>query len=108
MGTTGRFAHPDGPITKAICQQREPMEWQNLLVYIDHFLPREVTGPVVIVFSRESVVDGVFNLYVPAEYALLGWTAIFLLSIVGVAYWGTTDEKAVEGLQQQIEELQAE
>lgn len=84
------------------------MEWQTIRVYLDHFLPREVIGPVIIVFSLESVVDGVFNLYVPDEYALLGWTAIFLLSIVVVAYWGTTDEKAVEELHQQIEEIQAE
>lgn len=84
------------------------MKWQTIRVYIDHFLPREVIGPVIIVFSLESVVDGIFNLYVPDEYALVGWTVIFLLSLVVVAYWGATDEKAVEELHGQIEELQTE
>lgn len=84
------------------------MDWQILRVYADHFLPREVIGPVVIVFSLESVVDGVFNLYVPDEFALVGWSVIFLLSIVLVAYWGTADEQAVEDLQARIEEAQGE
>lgn len=35
--------------------------------YIDHFLPREVIGPVLIVFSLEGVIDGIFSLYVPDE-----------------------------------------
>jgi hypothetical protein len=44
-----------------------------LKAYINHFLPREVVGPVIIVFSLEGVIDGIFNLYVPDEFAPLGW-----------------------------------
>jgi hypothetical protein len=74
--------------------------------YLDYFLPREVVGPVVIVFSLEGVIDGIFSLYVPDEYATLGWGIVFVLSLVLVAYWGTVDEPAVEELQHRIEEIE--
>lgn len=82
------------------------MDWTVLRAYVDHFLPREVVGPVIIVFSLESVIDGLFNLYVPDEYALGAWAGIFIASIVVVAYWGTADEQAVEELQERIEEIE--
>lgn len=77
-----------------------------LKAYVDHFLPREVVGPVIIVFSLEGVIDGIFNLYVPDEFATLGWGVVFLLAIILVAYWGSVDEQAVEALQEQIEEIE--
>ena len=76
--------------------------------YVDHFLPRDVVGPVVIVFSLEGVVDGVFGLYVPEAYATVGWGVVFLLALVVVAYWGSVDEAAVEELQERLEEIEAE
>lgn len=84
------------------------MDWTVLRAYVDHFLPREVVGPVIIVFSLESVIDGLFSLYVPHEYGLAAWAVIFFASIVVVAYWGTADEQAVEELQERIEEIEAE
>ncbi|GGL50193.1 hypothetical protein [Halocalculus aciditolerans] len=83
------------------------MDFAVLRAYVDYFLPREILGPVVIVFSLESVVDGIFNLYVPDEYALLGWSVIFLASVVGVAYWGARDAD-VEELRDELEELRDE
>lgn len=77
-----------------------------LKAYINHFLPREVVGPVIIVFSLEGVIDGIFNLYVPDNYATLGWGLVFILTIVIVAYWGTVDDQAVEELQERIEEIE--
>ncbi|MDT3437340.1 hypothetical protein [Haloarcula sp. 1CSR25-25] len=77
-----------------------------LKAYIDHFLPRDVVGPVLIVFSLEGVIDGIFNLYVPDEYATIGWGLVFILAIIVVAYWGTVDEQAVEELQERIEEIE--
>jgi hypothetical protein len=77
-----------------------------LKAYINHFLPREVVGPVIIVFSLEGVIDGIFTLYVPDNYATLGWGMVFILSIIIVAYWGTVDEQAVEELQDRIEEIE--
>jgi len=74
--------------------------------YIDHFLPRDVVGPVLIVFSLEGVIDGIFSLYVPDEYATLGWGIVFLLSVILIAYWGKVDERAVEDLHERIEEIQ--
>jgi hypothetical protein len=74
--------------------------------YIDHFLPRDVVGPVIIVFSLEGVIDGIFSLYVPDEYATLGWGIVFILAIIIVAYWGTVDEQALEELQDRIEEIE--
>lgn len=79
-----------------------------LKAYIDHFLPRDVLGPVLIVFSLEGVIDGIFSLYVPDEYATLGWGIVFALAVIVVAYWGTVDEQAVEELQDRIEEIEAE
>jgi hypothetical protein len=79
-----------------------------LKAYVDHFLPREVVGPVIIVFSLEGVIDGIFNLYVPDAYETLGWGIVFLVSIIIVAYWGTVDEQAVEELQDRIDEIETE
>ncbi|MFA9517970.1 hypothetical protein ACERIT_12260 [Halopenitus sp. H-Gu1] len=77
-----------------------------LKAYLNHFLPREVVGPVIIVFSLEGVIDGIFNLYVPDKYTTLGWGIVFVLSIIIVAYWGTVDEQAVEELQDRIDEIE--
>lgn len=77
-----------------------------LKAYINHFLPREVVGPVIIVFSLEGVIDGIFSLYVPDELATLGWGIVFVLALIIVAYWGTVDEQAVEDLQDRIEEIE--
>jgi hypothetical protein len=74
--------------------------------YVDHFLPREVLGPVVIVFSLEGVIDGIFSLYVPEEFATLGWGLVFVGSILLVAYWGTVDEQAVEELHDRLDEIE--
>lgn len=73
--------------------------------YLDHFLPREVIGPVIIVFSLEGVIEGIFSLYVPEELATLGWGAVFLAAVVIVAYWGSADDQAVEALRDQIDEI---
>lgn len=73
--------------------------------YLDHFLPREVIGPVIIVFSLEGVIEGIFSLYVPEELATLGWGVVFLAAVVIVAYWGSADDQAVEALRDQIDEI---
>ncbi|MFQ3319667.1 MAG: hypothetical protein ACI80F_001739 [Natronomonas sp.] len=84
------------------------MNTDIIRAYINHFLPREVVGPVLIVFSLEGVIDGIFNLYVPDEYATVGWGAVFVISIIIVAYWGAVDEPAREELEERIEEIQEE
>jgi hypothetical protein len=84
------------------------MDPRVLKAYLDHFLPRDVVGPVLIVFSLEGVIDGIFGLYVPEEYATLGWAIVFLVAIVVVAYWGTVDEEDVEDLHERLDEIEAE
>lgn len=79
-----------------------------LRAYVDHFLPREVVGPVLIVFSLEGVIDGLFGLYVPEEWATVGWAGVFVAAIVLVSYWGAVDERAVDELQEHLEEIRAE
>lgn len=74
--------------------------------YVNHFLPREVVGPVIIVFSLEGVIDGIFGLYVPDEYATLGWGVVFIFSIILVAYWGSVDEQGLTELQDRIDEIE--
>lgn len=77
-----------------------------LKAYVNHFLPREVVGPVLIVFSLEGVIDGIFGLYVPDEYATVGWAVVFALSIALVAFWGSVDEQGLEALQDRIDEIE--
>lgn len=73
--------------------------------YLDHFLPREIIGPVVIVFSLEGVISGLFAMYVPQSYETVAWLGIFLLSVVLIARWGTSGE-ASEELEERIGELE--
>ena len=84
------------------------MDWKVLRTYVDYFLPREIIGPVIIVFSLEGVIDGLFGLYVPDGYETIGWGVVFLLSLALVAYWGATDEDAREELDERIEEIHDE
>lgn len=87
-----------------------PVRWDPRVLreYVDHFLPREVLGPVLIVFALEGVIDGIFTLYVPDTYATLGWGGVFVGATVLVAYWGTSDEEAMEELEERLEELETE
>ncbi|GAB7094256.1 hypothetical protein JCM30237_14080 [Halolamina litorea] len=86
------------------------MDWSPRVIraYVDHFLPRDVVGPVIIVFSLEGVIDGVFSEYVPPGYETLGWGFVFLLSLFVVAYWGAVDEEDLDDLHEQIDEIEAE
>lgn len=72
------------------------MKREKLGAYVDHFLPREIIGPVIIVFSLEGVISGLFDLYVPREYSTLAWAGIFFLSVYVVAKWGTSGEAEKE------------
>lgn len=83
------------------------MDRKVLKTYIDHFLPREIIGPVIIVFSLEGVISGIFSLYVPQEFEILSWAIIFLFSVWLVAKWGTSGE-ASEELEEKIEEVREE
>jgi hypothetical protein len=82
------------------------LDTRVLKAYLDHFLPRDVIGPVIVVFSLEGVIDGIFSLYVPEQYSTLGWGVIFVLALVVVAYWGSVDEQAVEELQEQVDRIE--
>ncbi len=77
-----------------------------LKAYLNHFLPREVVGPVIIVFSLEGVIDGIFSMYVPETFETIGWGVIFLLALTIVAYWGSIDDPAIEELHEQIDDIQ--
>lgn len=80
------------------------MKRDVLKTYIEHFLPRDVVGPVIIVFSLEGVISGLFELYVPTEYATFAWGLIFLGAVWLVAKWGTTGE-AEKSLEDKIEDI---
>jgi hypothetical protein len=81
------------------------MERKKLKTYFDHFLPREIIGPVIIVFSLEGVISGLFAMYVPQAYETAAWFVIFLLAVALIAHWGTTGE-AEERLEERIEGLE--
>lgn len=80
------------------------MELNKTKTYFDHFLPREVIGPVIIVFSLEGVISGLFEMYVPTAYETIAWGFMFMLSIALIAHWGTTGE-AENQLEERIEDL---
>lgn len=80
------------------------MNREVLGTYIDHFLPREVIGPVIIVFSLEGVISGVFEMYVPTAYETMAWAVIFVASIYFITHWGTSGEAEKE-LEEKIEEI---
>jgi len=82
------------------------MDRKVLKTYLDHFLPREVIGPVIIVFSLEGVISGLFGLYVPPEYETIAWGLIFLASVYGIAHWVTTGQ-AEEELEERIDDLKS-
>jgi hypothetical protein len=77
-----------------------------LKAYVDHFLPRDVIGPVIVVFSLEGVIDGIFSLYVPEQYSTLGWGLIFIFTLIIVAYWGSVDEEAIEELHEEVDRIE--
>ena len=81
------------------------MKNKELKAYLDHFLPREIIGPVIIVFSLEGVISGLFTMYVPQAYETMAWFVIFLFSVALIAHWGTTGE-AEEELEERIEGLE--
>ncbi|MFT4869247.1 MAG: hypothetical protein ACI83Q_000876 [Colwellia polaris] len=78
------------------------MKSKKLKTYLDHFLPREVIGPVIIVFSLEGVISGLFDLYAPDGYETVAWLIIFVLSVYLVAKWGMSGE-AEQELEERIE-----
>lgn len=78
------------------------MNMDKIKAYFDHFLPREIIGPVIIVFSLEGVISGIFAMYVPQSYETVAWLIIFLISVIVVARWGTSGE-ASEDLEELID-----
>lgn len=60
----------------------------HLKASINHFLPREVVGPVSAVFSLEGVIDGISNRSASDEYATRSWALVFTFSIIPLASWG--------------------
>lgn len=80
------------------------MKWRVFKAYFDHLLPREVIGPVIIVFSLEGVISGLFEMYVPTSYETAAWGVIFLASIYFIAHWGTSGEAEKE-LEDRIDEI---
>ena len=80
------------------------MNSEQLAEYIDYFIPREVLGPVVLVFSLENVIDRAFSAFVPEAWTFTGWVLIFVISVVLVALWGTTDDDYDE-LEDRLDEM---
>lgn len=68
------------------------MNTEVIRKYIDYFLPREVMGPVVIVFSMENVVDILFSQYLGQFDPLIAWSVVLVGSILLIGYWGEADE----------------
>lgn len=72
--------------------------------YINYYLPREVLGPVALIFSLENVIDILFQTYMPESARLVGWIIIAILAGFLVREWGEADEDR-EDLKEDIEEI---
>lgn len=73
--------------------------------WIDYFLPREVMGPVLIVFSLEMIVDILFQRYLPSGVTeLMGWVSMFIISVGLVAWWGLEDDEDMEEFGEKMED----
>lgn len=70
---------------------------------IDYYLPREIMGPVILVFSMENVVDILFGRYLGDFNPLFAWTAVLIMSVIIISYWGEVDED-MEEFEQELEE----
>lgn len=72
--------------------------------YADYLIPREIIGPVILVFSIENVIDRLFELYFPIQSELIGWIVVLLFSLILITIWGEVDEDKEE-LEDEIEEI---
>lgn len=72
--------------------------------YIDYFIPREVLGPVLLVFSAENVVNELFLIYVPESYSLEAWGVIMIVVAIIISVWGNYDEDKEE-LDEEVTEV---
>lgn len=64
---------------------------EKIREYLDYFLPREVLGPVFIVFSLEHIIEILFT-PITTQHELLAWTTLFVFSLVLIGYWGMADD----------------
>lgn len=80
------------------------MNTDELRTYIDHFIPREVLGPVAVVFASENIIDILLTRYMPAGHELEVWTILLLLSLITLGIWGLTGDDMDE-LEEDLEEL---
>lgn len=74
---------------------------------INYYLPREIIGPLIVVFSAENIIDFFFLWFVPPEYEFLAWCLFLLFSVWLINYWGNVDEDKKE-LEKMEEEEDAE
>jgi len=77
----------------------------KIKVYLSHFLPLEIVGPVAVIFSLEGVIDGLFTQFVPMQYETFGWFVLFLVSIFFISYVRINDEETVEDINESLEEI---
>lgn len=60
----------------------------GFLSYIDYIFPREVMGPILLAFAAENIISIVFQTFIPAKLATIGWIVIFVFTLIAVTYWG--------------------
>jgi len=64
-----------------------------------------VIGPVIIVFSLEGVISGLFEMYVPQALETVAGGVIFILSVALIAHGGGTTGEAENELEDRMEGL---
>lgn len=79
------------------------MDTEKTREYINYFLPREIIGPVFVVFALEHIIEIMFTGVVPDQYAVLGWTTLLIISLIIIGYWGMADDDYDDFIEEEIE-----
>lgn len=80
------------------------MNWTKLRHLINYYLPREIVGPLIVVFSGENIIDYLFKWFIPPEYEFFAWCVFFSWSLWLINYWGKADED-MEDMEKEMEEV---
>jgi hypothetical protein len=67
----------------------------------------EVLSAVLLVFTLENVFEHAFAALIPAELEIVGWVAVYVVSIVVISAlnYTTADEEARDDLEEDLDDL---
>lgn len=79
------------------------MDTEKIREYFNYFLPREIIGPVFVVFALEHIIEILFTSTVPTGLEVYGWITLLTLSLLILGYWGLADDDYDDFLEDEIQ-----